>query len=485
MLGTGKSFRTSRDADTVRQGCRARRSLRRSARCAPAASISPARSNAAAAARAKPTRSTEAAVRYASYLGRMRVVTFVPVDLQLAGGPPGARRAFLNGALSQSEPALLSRARALSQSAAAKERAAARRGSSRRRACSRFTTQRWSTPVRASSCRARDSSRSSRSAPRARTRVLRRPNDSTLRTIPNVVSESPSRRGDRGRVRATLAQRRRDRARRVKARWSGRIATISRCTLDGVALARLRLAGTAAHGGTRAQDCRIRRYERTRRTKRRCCCSTTCSRSSTKSAASAFLAEIGDYEQAFVTATHVPPGLPGGRTLGARARRRRIRRCAVLKLSPRAWREWAPDARGDGPAGDRSRPPGARSSERISRATRIRRASPTETLLVVTRSSAWSHQLSFLAERSCVSSPLARRNAGIERLRFRVGRSAGTRAGRSVAEAAARPRFRAGSAPEASSPGEALERFRQDVERQAAGQASRRVERVFRLRGAR
>ncbi len=28
MLGTGKSFRTARDADTVRQGCRARRPLR-------------------------------------------------------------------------------------------------------------------------------------------------------------------------------------------------------------------------------------------------------------------------------------------------------------------------------------------------------------------------------------------------------------------------------------------------------------------------
>jgi DNA replication and repair protein RecF len=44
------------------------------------------------------------AVRYASYLGRIRVVPFVPIDLQLAGGPPGTRRAFLNSALAQSEP---------------------------------------------------------------------------------------------------------------------------------------------------------------------------------------------------------------------------------------------------------------------------------------------------------------------------------------------------------------------------------------------
>ena len=36
--------------------------------------------------------------------GRIRVVTFVPADLQLAAGTPSARRAFLNSALSQTEP---------------------------------------------------------------------------------------------------------------------------------------------------------------------------------------------------------------------------------------------------------------------------------------------------------------------------------------------------------------------------------------------
>jgi DNA replication and repair protein RecF len=43
-------------------------------------------------------------VRYSNFLGKLRVVTFVPADLQLAAGPPSQRRAFLNGALSQEEP---------------------------------------------------------------------------------------------------------------------------------------------------------------------------------------------------------------------------------------------------------------------------------------------------------------------------------------------------------------------------------------------
>ena len=43
-------------------------------------------------------------VRYARFLGNVRVVTFVPADLQLASGTPALRRAFLNGALAQMDP---------------------------------------------------------------------------------------------------------------------------------------------------------------------------------------------------------------------------------------------------------------------------------------------------------------------------------------------------------------------------------------------
>lgn len=44
-------------------------------------------------------------VRYARFLGSLKVVTFVPADLQLVAGPPAARRALLNVTLAQDRPA--------------------------------------------------------------------------------------------------------------------------------------------------------------------------------------------------------------------------------------------------------------------------------------------------------------------------------------------------------------------------------------------
>nr|MDQ2680885.1 DNA replication and repair protein RecF [Candidatus Eremiobacteraeota bacterium] len=42
-------------------------------------------------------------VRYAKFLGSVKVVTFIPADLQLVSGGPSLRRAMLNGALSQDD----------------------------------------------------------------------------------------------------------------------------------------------------------------------------------------------------------------------------------------------------------------------------------------------------------------------------------------------------------------------------------------------
>jgi len=42
-------------------------------------------------------------VRYATFLGSLRVVSFVPADLHLVDGPPSMRRSFLNGALAQEQ----------------------------------------------------------------------------------------------------------------------------------------------------------------------------------------------------------------------------------------------------------------------------------------------------------------------------------------------------------------------------------------------
>lgn len=103
MLGTGKSFRTSRDADAVRYGTEL-------ATIAGEGAVAAGGVNLACTIAKGPggTRKTYTLngrpVRYASFLGKLRVVTFVPSDLQLAAGAPSQRRAFLNVALSQEDP---------------------------------------------------------------------------------------------------------------------------------------------------------------------------------------------------------------------------------------------------------------------------------------------------------------------------------------------------------------------------------------------
>ncbi|HEY2476313.1 MAG TPA: DUF721 domain-containing protein, partial [Candidatus Cybelea sp.] len=85
------------------------------------------------------------------------------------------------------------------------------------------------------------------------------------------------------------------------------------------------------------------------------------------------------------------------------------------------------------------------------------------TLIVITRSAAWSHQLSFLAEhvREAVAARLPA--AGIERLRFRVGvlpkHSSAPRAPRRAATIS-----RPAAQPESASAGDSLARFARNVE---------------------
>jgi DNA replication and repair protein RecF len=102
MLGTGKSFRTAHEADAVRSGSEEAivrgEAVLRAGRVELVCTI-----ERSAHGTRKSYTVNGGGVRYAGYLGRIRVVTFVPADLQLATGTPGVRRAFLNVALSQSE----------------------------------------------------------------------------------------------------------------------------------------------------------------------------------------------------------------------------------------------------------------------------------------------------------------------------------------------------------------------------------------------
>jgi DNA replication and repair protein RecF len=102
LLGTGKSFRTVREGEIVRDGA-ANGTLAGEAHLA-AGSV---RLSCRLVRGANGVRKTYTVngqdVRYASYLGRMRVVTFVPAHLQLVAGPPSLRRALINAALAQED----------------------------------------------------------------------------------------------------------------------------------------------------------------------------------------------------------------------------------------------------------------------------------------------------------------------------------------------------------------------------------------------
>ncbi|HTX57525.1 MAG TPA: DNA replication/repair protein RecF [Candidatus Acidoferrales bacterium] len=102
MLGTGKSFRTSRDADLVREGLEL--AVIGGDAQVRAGIIHLGCTIASAGNRTRKTYTINGqSVRYARYLGSVRVVTFVPADLQLVNGPPALRRALINIALAQED----------------------------------------------------------------------------------------------------------------------------------------------------------------------------------------------------------------------------------------------------------------------------------------------------------------------------------------------------------------------------------------------
>ena len=103
MLATGKSFRAHRESELIREGSD-RAEIAGEARIAAGAI----RLRCTIARTPAGTRKTfevnGGSVGFARFLGRTRVVTFVPADLQLVSGGPALRRAFLNGALAQLSP---------------------------------------------------------------------------------------------------------------------------------------------------------------------------------------------------------------------------------------------------------------------------------------------------------------------------------------------------------------------------------------------
>ncbi len=101
LLAIGRSFRTSHEREVVRvdrpQGVvSGKRGGRATASCGLGCAITRAGNGTR-----KRYEVNGNAVRFRSYLGRARVVTFVPADLELAAGAPSRRRSLLNAPLAQ------------------------------------------------------------------------------------------------------------------------------------------------------------------------------------------------------------------------------------------------------------------------------------------------------------------------------------------------------------------------------------------------
>lgn len=103
MLATGKSFRARREVELIREGS-PRAEIGGEARI-PAGAIF---LHAAIVRNGRGARKSfdvnGSPVGFAGFLGRARVVTFVPADLHLVAGGPALRRTFLNSALAQLSP---------------------------------------------------------------------------------------------------------------------------------------------------------------------------------------------------------------------------------------------------------------------------------------------------------------------------------------------------------------------------------------------
>jgi DNA replication and repair protein RecF len=103
LLGTGKSFRTSHESELIRSG-QSRAIVMGKAQMAAGTMRLSCELTACNRGTRKAYLVNGEPVRYLSFLGRARIVTFTPASLQLIDGAPSLRRSFMNAALSQESP---------------------------------------------------------------------------------------------------------------------------------------------------------------------------------------------------------------------------------------------------------------------------------------------------------------------------------------------------------------------------------------------
>ncbi len=308
MLGTGKSFRTVRDSDTVRAGCVG-------AILSGEATSRVGTVNLACAIErgARGTHKTYAVngspVRYANYLGRVRVVTFVPADLKLAAGTPSARRAFLNSALAQTESRYyyeLARYRNALQHKNAVLRGAIEPDAELLGVYERTLLAAGTEIMLA---RARLVEVLARGAAAAHTRFA--PEELLeVRYDPNVAFDTATPEA----ISAALEVRMRHAAEAERARKAALVGPHRddlSLLLDGASLAAY---GSQGQQRTAVLALKVAEYGvmRERSSEAPLLLLDDVLSELDEARASAFLAEIGDYEQAFVTAAHLPAGLRSG-----------------------------------------------------------------------------------------------------------------------------------------------------------------------------
>ena len=311
MLGTGKSFRTARETDTVRQNCE--RAIVRGEALLRAGTVELVCTIERASRGTRKSYTVNAhPVRYAGYLGRMRVVTFVPADLHLASGTPGARRAFLNVALSQSEPRYyyeLARYRKVVQ-----QKNALLRGAVELDLELLATYNRSLVEAGTQIMLARDRMVGALCANARRAHARFAPGERfEVAYEPNVAFDVPTRESVEAAFELRLVHSA-DAERLRKSSIVGPHRDDVSLTLDGTSLAAF---GSQGQQRTAVLALKVAEYSvmLDRWDEAPLLLLDDVLSELDEERAAAFLAELGEYEQAFITATHRPAGLPAGARL--------------------------------------------------------------------------------------------------------------------------------------------------------------------------
>jgi len=308
MLGTGKSFRTGREGDLIREGVDLAVIGGDARVSAGVVHLGCTLTKSARGMRKHYTINGQG-VRYAKFLGSIKVVTFVPADLQLVVGAPSLRRGFLNMALAQEERAYYHAF--VRYQKALQQKSALLRGSiapdEELLAIYDHTLVESGTQVML--MRNHLVAAIARHAHETHARWTGGRETLAVRYAPNVPFEAPT----ADSVGGALAQRLREVAPMERVRKT----TLAGPHRDDVAL--LLDGGSLAAYGSQGQQrtavlaLKVAEYSvmNDRSGEAPLLLLDDVLSELDEARAAAFLAAVGGYEQAFVTATHLPAGLPG------------------------------------------------------------------------------------------------------------------------------------------------------------------------------